>query len=328
VHSSKLLSTAAALLTPWGLAAADAEVFVKNPLGAVEEFGTGLLSGLNDLKDLGVLLYKLQPDYLLIDPQEALGTWLNVARGLMQLGKLSPEYATLDPLGAVLEAKRLADSTLDLKDLESGHLLRWQGHMTPAALLALFTAGTGAPAEAGAMGAAGEVASEEAGQVTAAAVAERSAVDAGVAETPASPEVAQSGDAVSAESWRLTGSDDRLAKAAERVTPAAGFHDVVVHGTSTGFSVLRQGKWIGLDHRSLAASIRSVGYERGPIRLISCHTGALDAGAAQNLANKLGVTVMAPTDTVWILPNGSLSIGRRPFVNTGSWRLFKPGAKP
>jgi hypothetical protein len=145
VHSSKLLSTAVALLTPWGLAAADAEAFVRDPLGSAEDFGSGLLSGLSDLKDLGVLLSKLQPQYLLIDPQEALRTRLNVTRGLMQLGKLSPEYAILDPVGAVVKATRLADSTLDLQDLKSGNLLRWQGRMTPGVLLALLGGGA-APA--------------------------------------------------------------------------------------------------------------------------------------------------------------------------------------
>jgi hypothetical protein len=39
--------------------------------------------------------------------------------------------------------------------------------------------------------------------------------------------------------------------------------------------------------------------EGGRLPLMSCRTGANGATAAQNLANKLGVAVMAPSDTLW-----------------------------
>lgn len=48
-------------------------------------------------------------------------------------------------------------------------------------------------------------------------------------------------EAVSAAPWRLAGQGDPLAKAAERVPSTPGFHDIVVHGTPTGFAVLRDG---------------------------------------------------------------------------------------
>ena len=37
---------------------------------------------------------------------------------------------------------------------------------------------------------------------------------------------------------------------------------------------------------------------------MSCNTGALDNGFAQNLANNLNVKVYAPTDYLWSYPNG------------------------
>ena len=72
-----------------------------------------------------------------------------------------------------------------------------------------------------------------------------------------------------------------------------------------------------IDHRTLAGIIESdTGYTGGPVRLLSCSAGALDEGIAQNLANKLGVEVIAPTDTLWIYKNGRLVIGPSPAVDT------------
>jgi hypothetical protein len=72
--------------------------------------------------------------------------------------------------------------------------------------------------------------------------------------------------------------------------------------------------------------MRKSGYQGGDVRLLSCSTGACDAGAAQNLANKIGANVMAPTDTLWIHRNGALTIGPNSAVNTGVWRVFSPGS--
>lgn len=64
------------------------------------------------------------------------------------------------------------------------------------------------------------------------------------------------------------------------------------------------------------------GYTGGKIRLISCGAGA--GKFAQNLANKMGVEVIAPTDTVWAWANGELTIGATQFDKTGKWKSFKP----
>lgn len=49
---------------------------------------------------------------------------------------------------------------------------------------------------------------------------------------------------------------------------------------------------------------RLPGYNGQSIRLLSCSTGSDCAGFAQNLANKLGVTVYAPSDKLWAYGNG------------------------
>lgn len=61
--------------------------------------------------------------------------------------------------------------------------------------------------------------------------------------------------------------------------------------------------------------------------MISCDTGADGATAAQSLANQLDVIVMAPSNTVWVMPDGTMTIGERPSDNSGEWRLFRPKRK-
>jgi len=81
-----------------------------------------------------------------------------------------------------------------------------------------------------------------------------------------------------------------------------------------------------MDHRSLAKYLKQdAGYAGGPIRLLSCGSGSAPNGFAQNLANKMGVEVMAPSDTIWAFPNGKLVIGPNQFSNTGCWNIFKTG---
>ena len=65
-------------------------------------------------------------------------------------------------------------------------------------------------------------------------------------------------------------------------------------------------------------------YSGGPVRLISCSTGAKQNGIAQQLSNKLGVKVLAPSDTLYIYPNGSTVIGPNAYTDTGRWELFVP----
>ena len=58
--------------------------------------------------------------------------------------------------------------------------------------------------------------------------------------------------------------------------------------------------------------------------MISCGTASEGAVAAQQLANIMGVDIMAATDTVWIRFDGSLVVGKTQFTNTGEWVIIKP----
>ncbi len=66
------------------------------------------------------------------------------------------------------------------------------------------------------------------------------------------------------------------------------------------------------------------------IRLLSCNTGSLKNGFAQQLAKKLNVNVYAPNNYLWAFPSGKLSIngmnsaGRRARSIVGDWVKFTP----
>jgi hypothetical protein len=123
----------------------------------------------------------------------------------------------------------------------------------------------------------------------------------------------------------LIGKGDPLAQAAKWIKPQQGVIDVVVHGSPDAFHVLHNGKWVQVNHRTLATLIEKSGQSGSSIRLIFCSSGASPTGVAQNLANKLGMKVTAPTDKVWIHPNGNLTIGKTATANTGQWVTFTPG---
>lgn len=107
----------------------------------------------------------------------------------------------------------------------------------------------------------------------------------------------------------------------------AGYTDVIVHGAPPNqVGVVHNGEWVYLNHRSLANYLKQdAGYTGGAIRLLSCVTGSTKNGFAQNLANKMGVEVMAPSDTIWAFRNGRLTIGQQKYDNTGQWVIFRPG---
>ncbi len=99
-----------------------------------------------------------------------------------------------------------------------------------------------------------------------------------------------------------------------------------------------------VNHRVAARLIEnSPGYQKGqPIRLLSCDTGKGAGSFAQNLANKTGVPVEAPTELVWAKPNGDKFVaagkyvtganGQRTLVpdmsKPGTFQVFEPFKKP
>jgi hypothetical protein len=101
----------------------------------------------------------------------------------------------------------------------------------------------------------------------------------------------------------------------------SGFYDVIVHGDTTGFSILEKTKpngekiWRDVSVREVADVIRPKLAPGDQVRLLSCETGACTVGPAQQFANELDRTVWAPSA---VLPG-------RPAVTKGVIRRsFKP----
>lgn len=125
------------------------------------------------------------------------------------------------------------------------------------------------------------------------------------------------------------GKGNLLSSYADKVEKEPGYTDVAVHGTPDHVTVYRkQGnkeQKIILDQRRLASFLKKdKGYNGSKIRLLSCKTGSETGKFAQNLANKLGVVVRAPSDTLYIYPNGKMVIGPDAFTNSGRWIDYYP----
>lgn len=119
---------------------------------------------------------------------------------------------------------------------------------------------------------------------------------------------------------------DPLAVNIKAVKPLKTFFDVAMHGSSTavGYGTLET----NMSPRLLASVIRHIdGWNGQNIRLLSCSTGKQigeEYCFAEELANALGVIVKAPTDTLYIFPNGRIQVGKR---NKGSMRDYKPNER-
>lgn len=89
-----------------------------------------------------------------------------------------------------------------------------------------------------------------------------------------------------------------------------GQFDFIAHGTHKNIKIEHNGKDISINSRIVAKLIKNrKDYKKGqPIRLLSCNTGSGKNSFAQNLANKLGVTVYAPTKMIWAWPNGNYGV--------------------
>ena len=113
---------------------------------------------------------------------------------------------------------------------------------------------------------------------------------------------------------------------------ANGYYDIIAHGTPNGIQITHNGQHMIADHRTAARLIQNMdGYNGQGIRLLSCNTGALDNGFAQNLANQLNVEVYAPTNYLWATQDGNFFVagmtnqGGPNMSELGIFRVFIPG---
>ena len=121
------------------------------------------------------------------------------------------------------------------------------------------------------------------------------------------------------------GNDATTVSTAANLKPLNGYYDVVIHGNPTGVAAFENGAWRPYSVDELAELVLAQpDYTGGSIRLASCRVGQLDNGFAQLFSNRIGQEVLAPTDKLFVWPNGRVVIGPHGFRNTGQWRSFKP----
>jgi len=102
-------------------------------------------------------------------------------------------------------------------------------------------------------------------------------------------------------------------------TESNSYFNVVTHADANLAYVIQGGNYVGLSSRSLGNYINSLpDYSGQPVCLVACSAGATTNGLAQNLANKLGVDVLASTEAVYVYQSGA-------FWTPGQWIVFSPG---
>lgn len=113
-----------------------------------------------------------------------------------------------------------------------------------------------------------------------------------------------------------------------------GTLDIVAHGSPNSIQIQHNGKDIEINSRMLAKIIKkNPQYKKNGIRLLSCETGSLRNGFAQNLANKLGVPVSAPTKLLWSDARGNYFVAGRSkynpllpsYTDKGEFITYYPG---
>lgn len=114
---------------------------------------------------------------------------------------------------------------------------------------------------------------------------------------------------------------DKFGEYARKAKPEPGYVDVIIHTDSNNNMVIYQnGQWTKITGKNLARYLQAnPAYNGENIRLISCGAGSVDNGVAQSVADNLGVTVKAPTDTVWAYPDGKLVVGPDASTASGDW---------
>lgn len=133
---------------------------------------------------------------------------------------------------------------------------------------------------------------------------------------------------------------DDLYRFAEKVPPLKSHEDIVFHADRDSFLVLdpeNQDIVSKLSPKDVADLIRnSNNYEDGAIRLLSCQAGyGGNESLAKQLADELGVEVMAPTEILAIDNTGKMFISDNQLLidmweagekvkETGKWEVFKP----
>jgi SPP1 gp7 family putative phage head morphogenesis protein len=141
-------------------------------------------------------------------------------------------------------------------------------------------------------------------------------------------------------SLRFLSNRDRTYKNLQNVPTLDGYEDIACHADphEFGFVDPKTDETVQkVGAKFLANRVRDSGkYNGGPIRLIACESGKLDDGIAQQFANEMGVTVLAPSKIVYTNSQGFMVLADDDFEaikllrnakekwNSEGWRTFKP----
>ena len=140
---------------------------------------------------------------------------------------------------------------------------------------------------------------------------------------------------------RFVNKKDLLYKNAANIKPIKGYEDFTCHADADNFLIyMDDGSTYTMPPEEYAERIRnSSTYKGGNIRIISCQSGAKEDGAAQKLADALGVNVYAPTEIANVSDTGNIFLSdndsladlwynngeeKSGFKETGEWKVFKP----
>jgi RHS repeat-associated protein len=116
---------------------------------------------------------------------------------------------------------------------------------------------------------------------------------------------------------------DESTRTVGSLTANAGQHDVIVHGTQSGYIVV-DGRLTN-PGQIVEAVTSNPNYAGECLRLLVCHSGA--SGVGQDVADGMKVPVWAPTTKVGVLRQ--LGPGQEAMLEPGGyWRLFLPVNQP
>lgn len=135
---------------------------------------------------------------------------------------------------------------------------------------------------------------------------------------------------------------DPLYTNANKIKPVKGYGDIIIHGSPDSLLIngLNGEQW-EYGAKEAAEMIRNSREFHGqPIRLVACQTGAKENGIAQQIADELGVDVMAPTEIVSVDIDGEMFVcdndviattwgrateeERKKMIQPGGWKVFSP----
>ncbi len=112
------------------------------------------------------------------------------------------------------------------------------------------------------------------------------------------------------------------------VEPEDGFEDVFIHSDAARFFITNKyGEQTAFHPMEIAEILRkSENYKGGNIRLCSCEAGSDPNGAAQQLADALGVDVKAPNRLLFLDNRGNITIADdvEDVGTYGDWVIYKP----